>query len=569
MIPSFGSLDIHSASTLSTSHFLLRVTPKSLRKMLRGPLLSTLIDIFIEKTFISAPIPVTPFASAVPLLRSTQIAETNYISQRRNSCIAQTIKRFPIDLYHMNDFHGAAAPLHLLPRVIPCCLWLHDADIQGLWSAQTLQETEELCRIFNLTPDIVRRYLKFGEGFNLLHAGVSYIRLWQSGFGAVGVSTKYSTRSFARYPIFWGLDKIGSLTYPDPVNAQNQRLNVSVPPTPNRTMVGDFKAKQALLRIQTQEWAQLEKNPNADLFVFVGRWSKQKGIDLIADLFPAILEKHSTAQLVCIGPIVDLYGKFAALKLENISRLYPRRVCSRPELTVAPSCIYGGAEFVLIPSRDEPYSLTGLEFGRKGALGVGARVGGSGNLPGWWFTVESTSSKHMISQFKKAVEAALASNAGTRADMRAQSLKQQFPVSQWRSDLDVLHDNAIRLSQRKSGSKACGMASLNRSGMRLAEGIRPKLSQCLKGRGGRPTGLEKTISPIKPLDRVANLTWPRAADTSNLTPGLRLEPGHLSRNVGRSRDSFGENDQLGKFGTSFRYVLGHTSPFQFHQCYHI
>lgn len=52
--------------------------------------------------------------------------------------------------------------------------------------------------------------------FNLLHAGASYLRIHQEGFGAVGVSRKYGDRSFARYPIFWGLKKVGQLPNPDP-----------------------------------------------------------------------------------------------------------------------------------------------------------------------------------------------------------------------------------------------------------------------------------------------------------------------------------------------------------------
>lgn len=51
----------------------------------------------------------------------------------RNSCIAETMRRFPIDLYHINDYHGAVAPLHLLPRTIPCCLSLHNAEFQGMF----------------------------------------------------------------------------------------------------------------------------------------------------------------------------------------------------------------------------------------------------------------------------------------------------------------------------------------------------------------------------------------------------------------------------------------------------
>ena len=33
--------------------------------------------------------------------------------------------------------------------------------------------------------------------------------------------------------------------------------------------------------------------------------------------------------------------------------------------------IGSGAEFALIPSRDEPFGLVAVEFGRKGALGIG------------------------------------------------------------------------------------------------------------------------------------------------------------------------------------------------------
>lgn len=450
--------------------------------------------------------------------------------------------------------------MYLLPRVIPCCLSLHDAAIQGVWSARTAQETEDLCQIFDLAPDIVRRYLRFGEVFNLLHAGISYLRRWQSGFGVVGASTKYSTRSLARYPIFWGLGTIGNLTYPGPVKAQNQRPNISVPSPPNHTMLGNLQANRAFLRTRAQQWAGLEENSNADLFVFLGRWSKQKGIDLIADVFPAILDKCSTAQLICIGPVVDLHGKFAALKLEHISRLYPRRVCSRPELTVAPSCIYGGAEFVLIPSRDEPCSLAGLEFSQEGALGVGARAGVSGNIPGWWFTVESTSSKQMISQFKKAIGAALASNTDTRANMRARSLNQRISVSRWRSNLGVLHNNAIRLSQRNSGERARGTASLSQPANCLAGCLRCKFFACLKGRSCGPTGPGKIAAAIKPADCLPSLTWLEAAMTTNSTPDLTSNSGHILQHAGQFRNHCCEANQFGKFGTSFRYVFSYTSP---------
>jgi len=99
----------------------------------------------------------------------------------------------------------------------------------------------------------------------------------------------------------------------------------------------------------------------------------QKGVDLIADVFPSVLDEHPNVQLICVGPIIDLYGKFASIKLEKLMHLYPGRVFSKPEFTVLPPFIFTGAEFALIPSRDEPFGLVAVEFGRKGALGVGAR----------------------------------------------------------------------------------------------------------------------------------------------------------------------------------------------------
>lgn len=63
--------------------------------------------------------------------------------------------------------------------------------------------------------------------------------------------------------------------------------------------------------------------------------------------------------------------------------LYPERVYSKPEFTALPPYLFSGADFALIPSRDEPFGLVAVEFGRKGALGVGSRLGGLGLMPGW------------------------------------------------------------------------------------------------------------------------------------------------------------------------------------------
>jgi alpha-1,3-glucan synthase len=61
-------------------------------------------------------------------------------------------------------------------------------------------------------------------------------------------------------------------------------------PVPVADVQVDSKAEAARpgLKRQAQVWAKLKQDPDADLLVFVGRWSKQKGVDLIADVMPSM-----------------------------------------------------------------------------------------------------------------------------------------------------------------------------------------------------------------------------------------------------------------------------------------
>ncbi|SMQ48893.1 unnamed protein product [Zymoseptoria tritici ST99CH_3D7] len=438
-----------------------------------------------------------------------------------NQCLAEAMRRFPIDLYHINDYHGTVAPLYLLPKTIPCCLSLHNAEFQGLWPMRDPREVEEICSVFNLSKKVVQRYVQFGEVYNLLHAGASILRVHQKGFGAVGVSKKYGKRSWARYPIFWGLKKIGSLPNPDPSDVAEWDKKLSDPDDVH--VDAAFEASRTELKRQAQEWAGLEQRADADLFVFVGRWSMQKGIDLIADVFPAVLEQYPKTQLLCVGPVIDLYGKFAALKLDKMMQKYPGRVYSKPEFTALPPFIFSGAEFACIPSRDEPFGLVAVEFGRKGALGVGARVGGLGQMPGWWYTIESSTTKHQMHQFKMAIAAALKSDYATRSIMRARSAKQRFPVAQWKEDLEILQSNSIRIHKKRM------------------EYINAK-RQGIEDRGGTSSGWNTPgwmtprsgwATPIgsRPNTRPSSPNRSGTATPSNqggaLSLGIRLGPGHM------------------------------------------
>ncbi|GBE82150.1 Cell wall alpha-1,3-glucan synthase ags1 [Sparassis crispa] len=370
-----------------------------------------------------------------------------------NQAIAATVRRNPlIDIYHINDYHGALAPIYLLPKVLPICLSLHNAEFQGLWPLRTKEEMKEVCSAFNISKEHCTKYVQFGNTFNLLHAAASFISVHQKSIGVAGVSDKYGKRSWARYPALWTLKHVDSLPNPDPTDIAAL--------DENPIEVRDIKIDQAAEaerpehKRQAQEWAGIKQDPNADLFVFVGRWSKQKGVDLIADVMPSLLEKRPSIQLITVGPVIDLYGRFAAEKLARLMELYPDRVFSKPEFTALPPYLFSGADFALIPSRDEPFGLVAVEFGRKGALGVGSRLGGLGLMPGWWFPVESTSTEHMMSQLTKTIKMALKSSEEERAMLRARSAVQRFPVVEWRQRMEDFHKRSINLSRGLAGENA-------------------------------------------------------------------------------------------------------------------
>jgi alpha-1,3-glucan synthase len=176
-----------------------------------------------------------------------------------NQCVAEALRRFDVDLYHINDYHATVAPLYLLPSTIPSCLSLHNAEFQGMWSLKSKADMVEICQIFNLPSQVVASYVQFGEVFNLLHAGASILRINQNGFGSVGVSKKYGKRAYARYPIFWGLTNIGALPNPDPSDfaawdkmlQRNDSIHID----------NTLEAGRGALRIEAQQWAGLNEDP--------------------------------------------------------------------------------------------------------------------------------------------------------------------------------------------------------------------------------------------------------------------------------------------------------------------
>jgi alpha-1,3-glucan synthase len=74
--------------------------------------------------------------------------------------------------------------------------------------------------------------------------------------------------------LFSGVEKVGKLPNPDP--SDTGEWDKQLPKEEDIKVDAEFEAGRAELKRQAQEWAGLTQNPNADLLVFVGRWSNQR-----------------------------------------------------------------------------------------------------------------------------------------------------------------------------------------------------------------------------------------------------------------------------------------------------
>ena len=246
---------------------------------------------------------------------------------------------------------------------------------------------------------------------------------------------------------------------------------------------------------------------------------------------------------------------------------YPGRVYSKPEFVQLPPFFHSGVEFGLMPSRDEPFGLVAVEFGRKGALCVGSRVGGLGSMPGWWFTIESTTTKHLISQFRLAIQGALASKLAVRKMMRARSAMQRYPVAQWKETLGILQDNAIRLNQKqtlKRGLKAPRRTIGSEDGTTT-----PPNGASGPLRFWYRSGLTSAVNTA-PQSRTHSRTASRAQSPSQgseigpPTLGRKLGPGHSPESSarGRTRNRLSKPNPHRDSSAASRIGMAISAPFE-------
>jgi starch synthase len=276
---------------------------------------------------------------------------------------------FSPDIIHCNDWQTALVPLYLKrfyhdvaqlhrSRTV---LTIHNLGYQGIFWKRDLALTGLGWDVF--TPGL----LEFFDNINLLKGGImsadavttvssSYARDIQTAEGGHGLDGALQARSGDLYGIVNGIDVADWDPAHDPSLPQHYSA---------ARLAGKHACKRAL-----QEHLDFPPD-NAPVLGMVTRLTDQKGLDILLDALPALLDQQ--ARIVILGTGDEHYHRrLAALGDINRDRL---RVLLRYDDALARR-IYAGSDLFLMPSQYEPCGLGQMHALRYGSVPVVRRTGG-------------------------------------------------------------------------------------------------------------------------------------------------------------------------------------------------
>ncbi|MBI5356706.1 glycogen synthase [Candidatus Collierbacteria bacterium] len=130
--------------------------------------------------------------------------------------------------------------------------------------------------------------------------------------------------------------------------------------------------RRAENKLMLQKEFKLPSDPRMPLFAISGRMERQKGIEILMEVLPKLMENYKF-QFLALGGGEESFRQFFV----ELSQKYPDRaaVYPRPSFSL-PRQIFGGSDVVVMPSQFEPGGIVALEAMRYGAVPLVRRTGG-------------------------------------------------------------------------------------------------------------------------------------------------------------------------------------------------
>ncbi|HMV69127.1 MAG TPA: glycogen/starch synthase [Myxococcota bacterium] len=277
-------------------------------------------------------------------------------------------------VFHVNDWHTALVPVYLnasyrplglFPRA-PTVLTLHNLAHQGAFSSERFIDLELPSRWH------APWCLEWHGGVNLLQGGVlqaealttvseTYAREILYDGGAFGLEDALRSRARDLVGIRNGIDA--------------QVWDPSNDPHLDAQFNADDLSGKAVCKAALQAELGLPVDPHAPLLGNIGRLDPQKGVQLLLDSVPWLVEAHG-AQIVVLGS-AGAANRHLEHQLRALEHRYPRHVRAWIGFSERMAHrIEAGADLFMMPSLFEPCGLNQLYSLRYGTPPVVHATGG-------------------------------------------------------------------------------------------------------------------------------------------------------------------------------------------------
>ena len=304
---------------------------------------------------------------------------------------------FKPDIVHVNDWQTAVIPVLIRKKGlrVKTLQTIHNLAYQGIFPKETVDRLSLGWDLFNMEA------LEFWGKVNFLKGGIVFsdavntvsptyakeITTPDYGYGLDGVLRKYSYKLFG---ILNGIDYDVWNPETDPHIYVNYSENAVSKKDNNKFY---FLKDTELLG---------EERP---LFVFIGRFAKQKGIDLIIDSLKELSSIPANFAILGMGDAG--YNEFFKSIKGKYSNIFVEVAYDEP----LSRKMYASADYLLMPSLYEPCGLNQMIAMRYGTLVVARKTGGLADTVrdldepgGYGFLFQDFSGEAFLGAVKRAID---------------------------------------------------------------------------------------------------------------------------------------------------------------------
>jgi starch synthase len=275
-----------------------------------------------------------------------------------------------IDVIHVNDWQSALVPVYLKT------LYADRAELSGMRSILTIHNLSYQGLFWHFDMDLTGldwllfhwKRLEFYGKINFLKGGIVYA-------DAITTVSKRYAREIQTEEFGCGLEGVFSDRADDLTGILNGVDYTEWNPETDKFIAANYSAGdlggKVICKADLQRRLGLAEDADIPLLGMVTRLVEQKGVDLVADIFPKLMAMG--VQLVILGSGEENYE----LQLRELAEEYPKQAAAIIAYDNALAHqIEAGADFFLMPSRFEPCGLNQMYSLKYGTIPIVRNTGG-------------------------------------------------------------------------------------------------------------------------------------------------------------------------------------------------